>query len=73
VHLLNLLKHFCVVMRVKEKEGRSSSQFLHENQSLFAIFFDFAEERQPCKTCIMGVLAIAEHSSFFSCPAVGWS
>lgn len=44
MHLLNLLKHFWVVTRVEEKEGKSSFKFLHENQNLFVIVFDFAEE-----------------------------
>lgn len=40
---------------------------------IYLQIFDSAEDTQPCKTCIIQVLAIPEFSTLFSCPAVGWS
>lgn len=40
---------------------------------IYLQIFNSAEDTQPCKTCIIQVLAIPEFSILFSCPAVGWS
>lgn len=73
VHRLNLLKLFLVVMRVKEKRQKLHSVFKWKLKSICKFLILLKKGTQPCKTCIIEVLAIPEFSSLFSCPAVGWS